>query len=128
MQLKLQILDSEFSVCQLKPDEPVPNWIDLNSQLFVSISRTDDELSMIVPSPWVPDDTKAQREFICFRVIGELEFDVIGVIAAISRVLAEVKIPILSVSTYNTDYFLVSKSRHADALSALGQSGYEFVE
>ena len=128
MKFKLQIFESEFSVCQLKPDDPIPDWVDLQSQSFFSISRTDEELSIILPSRSVPDDTKAQREFTCFRVVGDLAFDVIGVIAAISQTLAEVKIPLLSVSTYNTDYFLISKSDQTDAVSALTKSGYEFVQ
>lgn len=128
MKLKLQILDSEFSVCQLKPDAPIPAWVDLTSQSFFSISRTAEELSIVLPSWAVPDDTKAQREFICFRVVGELAFDVIGVIAAISQTLAGIEIPILSISTYNTDYFLISKSNQTDAVSALTESGCEFVQ
>ena len=39
-----------------------------------------------------------------------MEFDVIGVIAGISKVLANASISLLSISTFDTDYFLVSES------------------
>ena len=122
MNLKLQILNVNYSVCQLEPDALIPEW----AIRAMAVIRTDDELTIVVESEQVHLEVKAQRDFACFRVIGELAFDVIGVIAAISGKLAESKIPILSISTYNTDYFLVSSSKMALARQSLEALGCTF--
>ncbi len=122
--MKLEFLEAEYSVCQLPPESALPTWADG----FLSISRTDDELTIISPSTHVPEDAKAQRDFRCFRIASQLDFDVIGVIASISAIMAEEKIPILSISTYNTDYFLIPGKHRERAHRSLTKSGYRFVE
>ena len=121
--MKLQFLEPLYSVCQLSPKSSLPAWA-LHD--FLAIIRTDDELTIIAPTFAVPVNVKAQHDFVCFRVTGDLAFDIVGVIAAISFELAQSKIPILSISTYNTDYFLVSKSNQEPARLALITAGYEF--
>ncbi|MFT5300910.1 MAG: hypothetical protein ACI87E_002302 [Mariniblastus sp.] len=121
--MKLQFLPTVYSVCQLAPDSNIPTWAQLT---FLALIRTEDELTIVAPTPVVPKDVKAQHDFACFRVVGSMEFDMIGVIAAISRVLADANIPLLSISTYNTDYFLVSQSNQEPARLALTNAGYEF--
>lgn len=121
--MQLQFLLATYSVCQLNPTDPVPDW----ASDFLSICRTDEELTVITSSDLIPDDVTVQRNFACFRVSGNLAFDVIGVIARISTVLADSKIPILSVSTYNTDYFLIPHRMSDVAIAALEQAGFEFV-
>lgn len=125
--MKLQFVAQEYSVCQLSPGEAIPAWANWNDNSdFISISQTEDELTVITQSARVPEGTKKQSNFACMRVTGNLEFDVIGVIAGISSVLAQEKIPILSISTYNTDYFLIPKSKADLAISSLKTAGYEF--
>ena len=121
--MKLQFLEPIYSVCQLSPEFSLPVWA-LHD--FLAIIRTDDELTIIAPTSVVPENAKAQHDFVCFRVTGNLAFDIVGVIAAISFEMARAKIPILSISTYNTDYFLVSKSNQEPARLALMDAGYEF--
>jgi hypothetical protein len=45
MPLTLQLVAGEFAVCRLAPTEPVPAWA--GSAVFSSITRTEDELSII---------------------------------------------------------------------------------
>ncbi len=121
--MKLQFLEPVYSICQLSPEASLPAWA---LREFLAIIRTDHELTIIAPTTVVPENIRAQHGFACFRVVDDLAFDVIGVISAISFELAQAKIPILSVSTYNTDYFLVSKSNQEPARLALTTAGYEF--
>jgi hypothetical protein len=121
--MQLQFLKPVYSVCQLSPGSSLPEWA--LGEMF-AIIRTDDELTIIAPTLIVPKNIKAQHDFACFRVTGDLAFDIVGVIAAISCELAQAKIPILSISTYNTDYFFVSKSNQEPARLALMAAGYEF--
>ena len=59
-----------------------------------------------------------------FRIQGVLDFSLIGILSRISAILAENKIGIFAVSTYNTDYILVKKENYQRALKALETEGY----
>lgn len=59
-----------------------------------------------------------------FRIQGVLDFSLIGILSRISAILAENKIGIFAVSTYNTDYILVKKENYQRALKALETQGY----
>ncbi|MDO4512780.1 MAG: ACT domain-containing protein, partial [Lachnospiraceae bacterium] len=63
----------------------------------------------------------------CFRIQGVLDFSLIGILAKISRLLAENEIGIFAVSTYNTDYILVKEDNYDKALKALAKAGYDIV-
>ena len=60
-----------------------------------------------------------------FRVQGELDFSLTGILAGIASVLSDAKIGIFAVSTYRTDYVLTKKDAFDQALSALIAAGYE---
>ena len=60
-----------------------------------------------------------------FRIEGTLDFSLIGILSKISSLLAENKIGIFAVSTYNTDYIFVKKDALSDALSILKRAGYD---
>ena len=62
-----------------------------------------------------------------FRIQGILDFSLIGILSKLSGILAEHKIGIFAVSTYNTDYILVKEENFDRALSVLSQAGYEVV-
>lgn len=50
----------------------------------------------------------------------ELDFNVVGFLAEVSRILAEADIPILALSSFSRDHILVKQEHLADALKALG--------
>ena len=62
-----------------------------------------------------------------FRIEGVLDFSLIGILSKLSGILAENKIGIFAVSTYNTDYILVKKENFERALNVLAQEGYEII-
>lgn len=121
--MKLQFLDSQFSICRLDPADPIPGWA--NGE-FVAIVRTVEELTIIAATSEVPNDVTAEHDYACFRVAGRMDFDVVGVIAAISRELADARIPILAVSTFDTDYFFVKSAMRNLAQQKLVAADYEF--
>ncbi|MBR1393952.1 MAG: ACT domain-containing protein, partial [Ruminococcus sp.] len=51
-------------------------------------------------------------------------FSLIGILSKITAVLAEEKIGVFAVSTYNTDYILTKEENFERALSALESKGY----
>lgn len=125
--MKLKTLDQELSVCKVVSISD----IDLNGKFFF-VGKTDEEISLVcltsdVPSD-VPDNTTDRADgWRTFRIEGVLDFSLIGILSEISKVLAENKIGIFVVSTYNTDYILVKKENLQKAQQALKATGYEVV-
>ena len=62
-----------------------------------------------------------------FCIQGVLDFSLIGILSKLSGILAEHKIGIFAVSTYNTDYILVKEENFDRAMEALISEGYKVV-
>jgi hypothetical protein len=119
--LRLTTLAGRLAVCRLAPDAPLPAWA---SSDFVSITRTADELSVICAESEVPEEATAERGWRALKVEGPLPFEATGIMAGLTRPLAEAGIPLFAVSTYDTDYLLV-KDTHLEAASdALEGAGH----
>lgn len=119
--MNIKIIDKDFSVCRVEDFSK----INMDSS-FLFIGKTDEELSVVCETSSIKDNTlKREDGWKAFRVEGPLDFSLIGIIAEISRILAENKIGIFVVSTYNTDYVLVKKEDFANALKVLSENGIE---
>ena len=102
--MHLTLLPGEFSVWRLAPDAPLPS---IKSGNFLSVTHTDDELSIVTESMNVPTGATSEDDWRCLKVEGHLAFEMTGVLAGLSAPLAHAAIPIFVVSTYDTDYLLV---------------------
>ena len=122
--LKLKILNDEYAMHQLPPDGKIPE--DVFKADFYSITRTDDELSIIAEARISIKSNKVETDYSCMKLIGEFEVLTTGIWASITTILADAGISVLAVTTYNTDYFLV-KTAHLDkAVAAFKKNGYLF--
>ena len=121
--MELKVLDCNLTVCKVATLED----FDLTSQPCF-IGRTDEELSLVCRTECVPGETLAREDgWRAFRVQGVLDFSLTGILARLSGVLAEKKIGIFAVSTYNTDTILVKAENLSAALAALEAAGYTVV-
>ena len=57
-------------------------------------------------------------------ICGPLDLDQIGILADISRLLAEVHVTIFVVSTYDTDIVLIKQCHLTSAINALRSAGH----
>ena len=74
----------------------------------------------------MPENTFAREDgWRAFRVQGTLDFALVGILAKIASVLAEERISIFALSTYNTDYVLVKEKEFVRAMDALKKNGYK---
>ncbi len=69
-------------------------------------------------------DAKIERNFRLLSFDLELEFNIVGYMAEISRILAEAEISILALSAFSRDHVLIKQTDLAKALKVLG----EYVE
>lgn len=122
--LKLKMLGGEFAVCKLKSLKDAVLTGD-----FASLTVTDEEISLVCPAEDAPQDCLAlERGWRCIKILGPLDFSLIGILSEVSAALAEKQISIFAVSTYNTDYILVKADRAEDAVNALKEKGCDFQE
>ena len=87
-----------------------------------------EELSLVCKTEDTPKRTMARDDgWKGFRIQGVLDFSLIGILSKISGILADHKIGIFAVSTYNTDYILVKEENFERALEVLALEGYKIV-
>ena len=120
--LSLSILPQRLAICRLFPDEPIPEFL-AHSQ-FWSVTRTRDELSVILPEEIVPADWKAETGWRCLKVLGPLDFGLTSILASIAVPLSHAGISIFALSTYDTDYLLVRENDLEKAKQVLLASGH----
>lgn len=119
--MELKRLPYNLTVCKVADVSD----IDLNKE-FYFIGKTDEELSLVCRTEDVPPLTTARDDgWRGFRIQGILDFSLIGIISKLSGILAENRIGIFAVSTYNTDYILVKSEDFNRAMDVLAKEGYE---
>jgi len=121
--LRLEIVPGTYAVCRLGPTDPLPAWAA--SGPFVSVTRTEAELSVVCPEGAVPPGVRSEPGWRCLRVVGPLGFGMTGVLASLAGPLASSGVSIFVVSTYDTDYLMVQErdlERGEDALERAGHA------
>jgi len=121
--LPLSCLPDVLAICRLAADAPFPSWA-LRGE-FVSITRTADELSVVCRCGDVPEGTRCVKNYRCIKVEGPLGFDLTGIISSLTAVLAQAGISVFAVSTFDTDYILITEDRLEKAVAALSQAGHD---
>ena len=118
--MKLEKLPYNLTVCKLNSTDSIEPEAD-----FYFIGKTDEEISLVCRTECTPADTSAREDgWRGFRIEGTLDFSLTGILSGISAVLAEKRIGIFALSTYNTDYVLVKEENFSRAVSALEAAGY----
>ena len=112
-----------FAVCRLAPDAAMPEWALLGP--IFSVTRTAEELSIVCLRENLPPEIDAGQHWTCFKLEGPFAFTQIGILASFLNPLVENGIPIFAISTYDTDYVLVSEEDAQRALQALQAAGHE---
>jgi NAD+ diphosphatase len=111
-------LPGRFAVARLPPGPDLPAWVPA-AGAFVTVTRTEEELSVTCPQDTVPPGVRAERDLAALRVEGPLDFALTGILAALTAPLAGAGIPVFAVATYDTDYLLVPGDRVSEALELL---------
>lgn len=121
--MKIKILPQGFSVCKVTDFSQV----DLTRE-FVFVAKTDDENSVVCPTEIVPENTVERDDgWRAFRIVGELDFSLIGILSKIADILAKNNIGLFAISTYNTDYILTKEKNFDRAIELMTENGYRVV-
>ncbi|MDF1749896.1 MAG: ACT domain-containing protein [Alphaproteobacteria bacterium] len=107
----LRQLPDAYGICRLDANAAVPEWAD--GPGFVSISRSDEELSILCPQHRIQDGIKCDRDWTCYKLLGPFAFDETGIVLSVIRPLSEEGLGIFIVSTFDGDHLLV-KTKDVD--------------
>lgn len=122
--LPLEVLDPTLAICRLAADAHVPEWAN-GPGPFLTLSRTSDELSIVVPQDRVPAGVRCERDYRSLKVRGPLPLNLVGILASIATPLAEAGLSIFAVSTYDTDFILVKAAVLDSAVGVLRRAGHD---
>ncbi len=131
MNLTLSVLPGRYAICRLDVRDAIPPWAPASpappgraAGEFVSISRTAEELSIVALESAVPETVKCDRGWRVIKVEGPLDLSLIGVLASLASPLAEARVNIFAVSTFDTDYVLVKDELLSVAVETLAGAGH----
>ena len=121
--MKLRKLPYDLTVCKVVKLSDFDQTAD-----FFFIGKTDEELSVVCLTKDVPERTVERSDgWRGFRIEGTLDFALVGILSKLSAILAQNKIGIFAVSTYNTDYILVKKENFEKSADVLSEAGYRII-
>ena len=109
------MIPGAYAICRLPAKAPLPSWA---GKAFTSITRTADELSIVCDERRLPPnldglELRVARGWALLKVHGPFPLDAIGILASVAKPLADAKISLFALSTFDTDYILV-KRIHAE--------------
>lgn len=119
-----RIHGERLAIARLARDAAVPEWARGS---FVNVARTVDELSIVCAQAHVPADVKHDRDKIALGIAGTIPMTSIGILAALCGALAEVRVPVFVISTYDTDWLIVSAEFFTAAKTALEEQGHRVL-
>ena len=122
--MELKMISGDFSVLKVEDY----SLVNMDSD-YCFIEKTEEENSLVCATEDVPSNTVEREDgWKAFRIQGVLDFSLIGILARIAGLLAEHRISIFAVSTYNTDYVFLKRENYQRALEILGGAGYTIEE
>ncbi len=134
--MKYRILAEPLAVCQLASDSRIPDWALEGG--FFCVVRTSAELSIVClekvcsekvcTADHLLNGARVERGWIALKLEGPFPFSMTGVLASFVQPLADVRISVFAISTFDTDYVLIKRDKLEEAVSALAVSGHEKIE
>ncbi|MDE5911669.1 MAG: ACT domain-containing protein [Clostridia bacterium] len=121
--MQLELLKDRFCVCKIDS----VSQVNMQSDFFF-LAKTDSETSLVCKEEDAPKECAViDKVWRGFRIVGALDFSLVGILADISALLAKAGVPIFAVSTYDTDYILVKEQYIDKALTALKDGAYSLM-
>ena len=119
-----EVHGERLAIARLAPDAALPSWA---RGTFVNLARTPAELSIVCAEQHVPAGVVHERDKVALGIAGTIPMTTIGILAALCGALAAARVPVFVLSTYDTDWLLVSVSRFEAAREALIAQGHRVL-
>ncbi|WP_306204860.1 ACT domain-containing protein [Actinoplanes sp. RD1] len=127
--LDLDLLPDDYAVCRLPGGSALPPSLSTgpDDKNVISVTWAPDEVSIICPSDRVPPGATHEAAWRCFRVAGQVDLALTGILASLVQPLADARVNLIAFSTYDTDYVLVPQVRLEEAIGTLTAAGHRIA-
>ena len=125
--LELKILPHQYSIHRLLPNYRLPDVFYKNNSFF-SFTTTDDEKSLICESSFDIKDSVRDERWSCIKLVGQLNVEETGIWSRITSACSNCDCAVLTVTTFNTDYFLVKTMKLEKLKSFFLENDFVFVD
>jgi len=122
--LVFHVHPERLAIARLPSDAPLPDWI---GGRFANIARTPQELSIVCTQACVPRDVTQERDKVALCIEGVIPMTTVGLLAGLCTALALAHVPVFVISTYDTDWLLVSADKLGEAARALEGAGHRVL-
>ena len=122
----LTVLPKPLAMVRLAGDAALPDWATRDA--FFSVTGTGEELSIVCRADRVPSVVPAEKGWRALKVKGPFALSEVGVLAPLASTLADAKVSLFAISTFDTDYLLVSEKQLPAAVAALRSAGHRVEE
>jgi uncharacterized protein len=85
-ELTLTVLEGRLAVCRLDAGTELPAWATGAS--FLSVTRTEDELSVVCPEEEVPEGMMDEEGWRGLKLEGPFELSMVGILTSVAAPLA----------------------------------------
>ena len=124
--LKIHLLEDKFSISKLPQFGEIPVIFMKGDMCFTA--RTEDELTIICPEFMAPNNVQQEVGWRCLKIEGSGNITKeVGILAAVSKPLAESGISICCITTYSNEYVFMAEESLVKAVQVLQHAGHEFV-
>ena len=125
--LTLQALPGRYAVCRQVGGGDL-SWAR-GDLVVIAQSRSEAmPTTIICEEPSVPQDVEQDAGWRAIRFAGAFDFNEVGVLVSVLSVLAEAQVPVLTVSTFETDYLLIKAHRFDRVRELLAEAGHTFID
>ena len=119
MEIELQLIRVNLSIAKV-PESIDPNRLLENAE-FISFTKTNEEISLVVDSEKLPTNEFVSKGWRALKIIGPLDFSLVGVLQKVIDPLAHNDISVFIISTFDTDYILVRQEQLEKAIKLLAE-------
>ena len=119
---RFRVLPERFAIHRLEPTAEIPPGV--HEAAMYSVMRTAAALTLVAPEDVPVDSMATRRGWRALGLVGPLDFALTGILADLTRVLADAEVSVFALSTYDTDWVLVPAGALVQAITALQAEGY----
>lgn len=122
MTLRIRSVPGRYAVARLAPDAEIPAWV--HGPGFQSITRSDDELTIVCLQDRVPKAIEVEKDWACFRTIGPFPFDAAGIVKSLITPLSDNGIGVFVICTFDGEHVLVPAQEEENSRRHLEAAGH----
>ena len=117
----------QYSIHKLLPKHELPDLLYRKNSFF-SFTSTDEETSLICESSFDIKDSVRDDRWSCIKLVGQLNVEETGIWSRITSACTNCGCAVLTVTTFNTDYFLVKTMQLEKLKSFFLENNFVFVD